>query len=292
LEKNDPPAPGAAPQAEAPAHSGPADNPPSESLPAPPEVMVSPPPPAQPASDLTLPRRITHLADFLAGMDHTGSKKTALSSALALWGTSLPIREYADKDLIDPETYFNLTARRNGFQIYRMQSSRTGISKLNLPAIFEFSLPDVSEPFFLTLSRISEETFTFLTNTPNGQIDVTADEVDRLWTGLAYVPWTNFFEYEGVTPISGGEQGVMSLKQLLEKIGHQDLPPGPVYDPETASLIREIQARYGIPVDGLVGPLTKMALYNELPGLDIPHIQTGGSSPQPSGRTSQTGQPN
>jgi general secretion pathway protein A len=292
-EKN-PPASAASTEAKMPADPDPepVNSPLPESLNKPPETADSPSVAKQPASAQASPGHVPDLANFLAGINSSESKKTALSGALSLWGTSLPIREYADKDLVDPETYFHLTARRNGFQVHRMQSDRTGISKLNLPAIFEFALPTVSKPFFLTLVRASEESFTFTGDAPGNRIDVAPDDVERLWTGIAYVPWTNFFEYEGVTPISGGEQGVLALKELLEKIGYDHLPSGPVYDPETESLIKDIQKRYDIPVDGLVGPLTKMVLYNELTGLGIPHILENGAALPPFLQTSRTGQLN
>jgi murein L,D-transpeptidase YcbB/YkuD len=35
------------------------------------------------------------------------------------------------------------------------------------------------------------------------------------------------------------------------------------YDKETLQIIKAIQAKYGLHIDGLVGPLTKIALYNE-----------------------------
>jgi general secretion pathway protein A len=292
LEKKMPPAPAAPTEAEAPFTSESVNDPMPESLSEPSGTTAFQPLASQSASAPESTGQIKNLAQFLSGIDHSESKKTALSGALALWGTSLPIRKYADKDLVDPETYFNLTARRNGFLVHRMQSNLSGILKLNLPVIFEFTLPTVSGPFFLTLCRVSEEAFTFLADAENDRIGVSPDDVERLWTGRAYVPWTNFFDYEGVTPISGGEQGVLSLKELLEKIGHRHLPPGPVFDPETESLIKDIQKRYDIPVDGLVGPLTKMVLYNQLPGLGIPHIVENGESPLPSEQTDKTGQLN
>jgi general secretion pathway protein A len=243
--------------------------------------------PAQAAPGQALVGPPRRMAKYLAGLNTVESKETALSGALALWGTSLPIREYNDKELVDPETYFNLTATRNGFLVYRMQCNLTDITKLNLPAIFEFRIDNLLEPHFLTLIRINDRRLTFLTDTSGEQLEVSPDALDGVWTGLAYIPWTNFFEYVGVTPISGKEQGIRTLKQILEKIGYGHLSPEPVYDSETQSAVEEIQLRYGIPVDGLVGPLTKMALYNELPELGIPHIRKNGDSPQQTDGTTE-----
>jgi peptidoglycan hydrolase-like protein with peptidoglycan-binding domain len=45
-----------------------------------------------------------------------------------------------------------------------------------------------------------------------------------------------------------------------------------IYDPATRWAVQAIQARHGIPVDGVVGPLTKIVLYNEKSSLPIPHL--------------------
>jgi murein L,D-transpeptidase YcbB/YkuD len=47
----------------------------------------------------------------------------------------------------------------------------------------------------------------------------------------------------------------------------------PVYDEKTMKIITLIQKQCGIKVDGLVGPLTKIILYNELGTLNIPKIR-------------------
>jgi general secretion pathway protein A len=220
------------------------------------------------------------LEKMLAGIDYSESKKIALSHALALWGTTPPIQEYPGRELIDPGTYFSLTTKQNGFMVHRIKSSLDGISKLNLPAIFEFSLPGMMESHYLTMSRMDDERLTFLTDTEDGEIKASFEEVERLWTGFVYIPWINFLGYKGVTPISGSGEDVLKLKRILEKIGYQQLPPGSDYDAQTKSIIKKIQYKYSIPVDGLVGPLTKMVLYNEMTELGIPHIRESVDNPQ------------
>lgn len=214
------------------------------------------------------------LVPILTGMDAAASKNSALSGALSLWGATMPIKLYTEKELIDPETYFVLTAKENGFQVHKMQSGLARVSKLNLPAIFEFYLPGQATPYFLTLSRMHNGKLTFLADTEGGRIEMTPEDIETLWLGLVYIPWINFYDYNGITPISGPENDVLKLKQLLEAIGFENLEPGIVYDAKTEEAVKEIQRRYAIPMDGYVGPLTKIALYNEQPGLRIPHIES------------------
>ena len=239
-------------------------------------VVVSPAPADLPVNGVPA----SPLADYLAGIDSGSSKKTALAGALGLWGIKLPIKEYPDKDLIDPETYFNLTARENGFLIHRMQSSREAVVLLNLPAIFAFHLPGKSLPSFLTLDQIVDGKLSFMKDAQGNRIVAAPEEVDRLWSGIVYIPWINFDDFRGTTPISGPEKSIQTLKKLLGNIGYTGLAPNALYDLKTEGAVKDIQQKYGLATDGLVGPLTKIALYNEQPGLKIPHILGSDTTPR------------
>ena len=63
------------------------------------------------------------------------------------------------------------------------------------------------------------------------------------------------------------------LKQFLWEIGYSQLTINERYDDQTRNAIKEIQAKNGLVVDGLVGDLTKIVLYNEKQGLPIPRLK-------------------
>jgi general secretion pathway protein A len=44
------------------------------------------------------------------------------------------------------------------------------------------------------------------------------------------------------------------------------------YDEFTQNAVESIQAKYGIPVDGYVGPLTKIILYREKNSFQMPRL--------------------
>jgi general secretion pathway protein A len=46
----------------------------------------------------------------------------------------------------------------------------------------------------------------------------------------------------------------------------------PLYDEQTKKVVRQIQRKHGLKPDGIVGPLTKIVLYNEKKTLKIPHL--------------------
>ena len=62
------------------------------------------------------------------------------------------------------------------------------------------------------------------------------------------------------------------LKLLLHELGFSEVEINDEYDNWTRLAIEAIQAKYGIPVDGFVGPLTKMILYQEKESFEMPRL--------------------
>jgi len=101
---------------------------------------------------------------------------------------------------------------------------------------------------------------------------VTIREFMRLWSGVAYIPWKNFFSLAGVIPQTTSSDSIVALKMLLQDIGYRNIEISPIWDDLTRNAVMDVQARHGIKVDGIVGPLTKIVLYNERRNLNIPHL--------------------
>jgi murein L,D-transpeptidase YcbB/YkuD len=59
---------------------------------------------------------------------------------------------------------------------------------------------------------------------------------------------------------------------LLRDIGYTQIKPGYVYDNAARDIVKKIQEKHGIEVDGIVGARTKIIIYNEKKDLIIPHI--------------------
>ena len=62
------------------------------------------------------------------------------------------------------------------------------------------------------------------------------------------------------------------MQQQLLQLGYDNITMTEKYDEQTIKIIKDIQARNGLHVDGLVGPLTKIALYNEAHELVKPSL--------------------
>ena len=85
----------------------------------------------------------------------------------------------------------------------------------------------------------------------------------RFWSGEAHVVWKNFSNLNGIITEASGPSSIKALKELLHALGYNNIDINNNFDSETEQLIKEIQTKNRLNADGKVGPLTKIALYNE-----------------------------
>jgi general secretion pathway protein A len=124
----------------------------------------------------------------------------------------------------------------------------------------------------LTLSRIDGNDYIFSHPADEKAVIADADQINFHWSGTAYLPWKNFLSIWGTIPKHSNKDSIITLKLLLHDLGFDDVEINAEYDDWTRQAIEEIQAKYGIPVDGFVGPLTKMILYQEKNSYEMPRL--------------------
>ena len=211
------------------------------------------------------------LAEYLKHMDARSSRQPALMQAMKLWKTSAQFTPFL-KDIDDDQTYFRLSAKPNGMFIHRLETDMAFIKKLNLPAILEFYPPGSSSPGYLTLTRLDGDTIVLKGISDTEWIVTDLEELEFYWSGVAYLPWKNFHSIWGTIPTQSYKDSVITLKFLLQDIGFQNVAIDENYDEFTQNAVESIQAKYGIPVDGYVGPLTKIILYREKKSFQMPQL--------------------
>ena len=212
-----------------------------------------------------------NFSDYLMTMDHRSSRISALKLAMKLWDTPIEFKPYLNS-LDDDQSFFRLTAKPSGLIIQRIEADLDMLMRLNLPAILEVWPPGSSEPGYLTLSKINGDTLTFGETGGENLIETDANEINFYWSGVAYVPWKNFLAIWGTIPVHSNGDSVITLKMLLNDLGFSNIDMNENYDDWTRKAVEEIQAKYGIPVDGFVGPLTKIILYRENNSFDMPYL--------------------
>ena len=216
-------------------------------------------------------QEVIKLPDYLTAMDIRASRQTALQDAMELWQTPLEVQPYLNS-LDDDQAFFRLTAKPQGVFMHRIETSLQMIRRLNLPAILELYPTGSEEPGYLTLSKIEGENYIFGSPFESQIVAADADQVNLYWSGTAYLPWKNFLSISGTIPQNSNKDSIITLKLLLHEIGFNEVEINDHYDNWTRQAVEEIQAKYGIPVDGFVGPLTKMILYREKESFEMPRL--------------------
>jgi len=210
-------------------------------------------------------------ASWLAGIDFKASRHSAVENVLKLWESNSQIHPYLDA-ISDDADFFQTIAEQNGFKVQAFHSDIPRLAAMNLPAVIELKLPTAIFPHYLSLEGFDDRG-RLVCGGVGERISLASEALAPFWTGYAYVLWKNFFAYQGTIPLDSGSSGILSLKMNLKQIGFSDIDMTPLYDAKTRQAIVNIQKLNGIPVDGLVGPLTQMVLYNNTPSLPIPRLR-------------------
>ncbi len=250
--------------------------------PLPPEPQASPQPAAPPEADAPATGELrsapagaapvpASFSSRLKSADSRSSRASALKSILELWGAPLDAKTHLEA-LDDDPAYFNLSAKGGGFLVHRFETDLTTLRSINMPAILEFQAGPKAPPVYLTLAAIDGRRIALKGPAENETIDADAKEVNDAWTGWAYLPWKNFLSLAGTIPGTAPADTVLALKMLLQESGHAGITMTPDYDTAAQRAVEGLQSKYGIQVDGTVGPLTKIVLYREQPKFDIPRL--------------------
>lgn len=219
------------------------------------------------ASPATPERRVPISLPFV-------SRQAAFAGALAPWGVTATVDSGIQASRHDP-AFFRAAAEQNGFEIYRFEGNLDLLLSLNLPAILISNDPAAGSVRYLLLIQREGEKLIFLSADEPGAVGLDPAGVTVCWSGVAYIPWKNFLSCRGTIPIGTNESSILALKQLLKNAGYDGMSPGPAYDEGTRMVVRRVQEKYGLPVDGMVGSLTKILLYNEQNTFDIPYLTRG-----------------
>ena len=220
----------------------------------------------------SVPHVIKDLSSDFERIDPHIQRSQALKAAMDLWhpGAEVPS---ALNTIDDDPTFFRLASAQNGLLSHPITCDLNLITKLNLPAILTMRPPDGNAMGYVTLLTIADRQIILQKGTTRIMLDPAT--FATLCTGPAYVIWKNFVAIKGTVPLKSSRDSVLKLKLHLRDIGFKNIDIRPVYDAATRQAIKAVQARHGLQVDGIVGSLTKIALYNEKKALPIPHIISG-----------------
>ena len=196
----------------------------------------------------------------------TENQRQAVNSLLAVWGGQSLLTATASL-----EESFNLSREQN-FEVARLQGDLDGLLRLRLPLLLEFV--DQSQVRYLLL--LGEEEGGVRVALANGQmLTVSPSQLAPYWKNRAYLLWKNPLDI----PINKGPlqtfREIVALQTLLNDAG-KDLPRSGRYDAATSTAIRTFQEEQSLPVDGISGLQTLIALYRESRQYGYPLLSAGG----------------
>jgi general secretion pathway protein A len=209
------------------------------------------------------------VVEALTAADLLTSRTNALLAVLKQWVGPEAVVSGTMED-VDNDAFFEVSARRNDLEALKLQGELSDLRSLNLPAILEVFFPQSTDPRFVAIIAIEEDIIWLWDHSE--PISASPEFLSAAWNGVAYVLWKDFFNYQGVIPVSSPGEVIVSLKVHLKRLGFDIQEMNGAYDAATRLAIEVIQQRNGLEVDGIVGPMTKIVLYNEDRLLDIPRL--------------------
>jgi len=217
------------------------------------------PPPLMKAKAIADLSPMDHLRTILAKVSEKESYDRSRLQIIKTWGI-----DPFDNHLI----HVNLLS-------YEITRGMEDIKRFNLPCILELNLFK-DEKRYIPIHRIEgEHALVFV----NRELKIPLRDIESLWNGKGWLYWKNFENiYKNLMPADRG----MEIKWLQLNLKEMDFMQGKitsVFDRDTLEAVRNFQKVNGLNPDGVVGPETKILLYNQLsdiyPTPKLIHEKTG-----------------
>jgi len=214
------------------------------------------------------------LAEFLLNTNLPLTRRMALQAISERW--QIQYEKTDGLDMIEDDlTFFSAAVKPDNLFIHAVKWDFALVRKLNLPAILRFSSDKGVPSRYLALVHIKDNKAILQSGDKADQIETSIDELTSDQIKTAYIPWKNHRNLQGSIPKDAPDDSLLAFKMLLRNIGFQNIPLNTVYDPQTTDTVKMIQSKHGMKVDGVVGVLTKIILYNEAKMFAIPHLKNG-----------------
>jgi len=214
----------------------------------------------------------TQLGGFLSDTKRPLTRPFAMQAVAELWQMRCEKTDDLDR-VADDLTFFSAAMKTGNLSVFEMRWDFELVQKLNLPAILRFTPAAGGFSRYLALIRLEDGKAILKSGNQAGFIAVRISDLTSALIEKAYIPWKNFRHLQGSIPKDAPDDSMLTLKRLLRNFGFQNIPMNTDYDPQTTDAVKMIQARHGMKIDGVVGVLTKIILYNEAKTFAIPHLR-------------------
>jgi general secretion pathway protein A len=260
-------APAAMPSAPEDANRAPEPEAGAGATPEPTAAIPAPAPEAAPlAADPANERPAALVEQQLAGVSSAASARAALAAILASWHAA-PLGAHEGGSTLD----IDRVAAARGFNHLVLSGNGGMLRLLDLPAILELRVPGSDGPRFAAVVGIADNRWMIALG--DGAVTVTSAFLERCWFGQAHLLWRDF-EQLGAAPLGPSTRGpsVQRLARLLKQAGAYPGPETDIYDTQVSTAVAAFQRARRLGPDGLVGPLTRIVLYDAAGGYARPSL--------------------
>lgn len=213
--------------------------------------------------------------EILSAVRDTATRENAFTHMMSLWHKGAPAKlNPLVGQITSNKQFFKIAAAQNSLHILYLKGRHHLVEKFNLPVIFECRLPGDPDTRFLGVERISEDgMYVLFPGAGEKVFKVAPEELRPYMDQDMYIAWKDNFGYDRVIAGSASKESIQSLKLLLSDMGYVLSDMTPVYDESVKQAVRQVQKKYGLTEDGLVGPLTKIMLLNEKKDTILPYLK-------------------
>lgn len=239
-------------------------------------AKTEPPPPPEPILTETISIEKAEVRQILPFIKDMATREMTLLHIASLWNSESMVHLSPLTQQIESNVqFFKIAAAQNNLQMMYLENDFALIRTFNLPVVLGFVLPGDPVKYFLGIEAITpEDEYVLFPGMGGKKYKIGLKELLPYLVGDMYIAWKDTFGYDRVISKVSSKDSIMSLKLLLSEIDFPLVDKTPVYDGPVEHAIKQIQQKYGLEVDGLVGPLTKMALFNEKKQTAVPYLNS------------------
>jgi general secretion pathway protein A len=213
---------------------------------------------------------IRPLGAILAERDPDSGRRDAVRAILESFQLLAPA-DGGPAGPLSEEAALALIAER-GLTVLEIQDGELDMLRsLNHPALLRLRA-DSGESRLVALVHLDSNTATCYGATDRRALRVPVAELEERWKGEAFVVWREFEEIPELIVPGSSSESILWLQSALVGLGlYLDEPSGR-FDDHTLKGVRVLQLGRRLDPDGVVGPRTKMVIYDMLQEYSVPRL--------------------
>jgi len=199
------------------------------------------------------------------------TREDAFLAVMQQWDGAVPSDDQKKLYRDCPDLY--KAAQAFGFQCLRFRGDIDRVRALNLPALLELRQGEALTKRYVALLAFEGTNAEIAPALPTRSPLLPLDVLESYWYGTAYILWKDV--WGGRTYLTEGMKGdtVKQLQSSLKDLGYYERKPSGVFDGRTVEAVRAFQRDHYLDVDGILGPQTRIVLYQTLQRFQMPLLE-------------------